>query len=159
MNLKKCYHCEEGNLIKKVEKYKREIGSNRFVTSDLVEYFQCDNTKCNAKIFLGKESNKLDTTSVKNLLLDVLQQKRSLNGDDVHYLRSFFAISARQLSMRLRYEASTVSSWEGKNLELDFSKSVVVALFFAGQLKHKYPECEAELNFDSLLESAFSIAS
>ena len=24
MNLKKCYHCEEGNLIKKVEKSKKE---------------------------------------------------------------------------------------------------------------------------------------
>ena len=159
MQLKKCYSCEKGNLTKKVETYKREIGKNRFVTSDLVEYLQCDNPECNAKIFLGKETTKLDATSVKNLLIDILQHKRTLNGDDVHYLRTFFNLSARQLSLRLRYEASTVSSWEGKNLELDFSKSVVVALFFAGLLKHKHPECSSELNFDSLLDSAFSLAS
>lgn len=158
MKIKKCYHCEQGNLIRKFEKYKREIGENRFVTSDLVEYYQCDNPLCNAKIFLGKESTKLDSTSVKNLLLEILKHKRKLNGDDIHYLRSFFSIPARQISLILGYETSTVSGWEGKNLELDFSKSLIVAIFFATQLKHKYPEYSSELDFDLLLDSAFSMA-
>jgi DNA-binding transcriptional regulator YiaG len=159
MKFKKCFQCEKGNLIKKHEKYRREIGNNRFIISDDVEYFQCDNPNCNAKIFLGNESKKLDATSVKNLLLDVLKNKRTLNGDDVYYLRTFFLISARQLSLCLRYESSTVSNWEGKNMELDFSKSIIVCLFFCTQLKHKYPEFIAELNFDSLIDIAFDMAS
>jgi hypothetical protein len=159
MTLKICPTCEKGALIKKFDKQRREIGHNRFITSDIIEYLQCDNIDCNAKIFFGNAVKKLDASSVKNLLLDVLKHTRGLNGDDVYYLRSFFAISARQLSLRLRYEASTVSGWEAKNLELDFSKSVIVCLYFSAQLKKNYPEFSEELNFDSLLNTAFDIAS
>lgn len=146
-----CPTCEKGELIPCMEPYNVQIGEDRFVASDPVNFLRC--TNCGGEIFIGDENIKTDRSAAKNLLLDVAQKKKVLLGEDIIFLRSVFRIQAKDLSLKLNLDTSTVSKWENRNTELSYPVALTVAIFFISEYINSD---DAKIDLNPLIVKAFS---
>jgi DNA-binding transcriptional regulator YiaG len=90
----------------------------------------------------------------KNLLREVIQQERTLNGRGVVFLRALISMTAKELSLRLRLDATTVSQWEGRNTTLPQPTAFAVAVFILRELAKNKDEFLKEI--EELVMKAFS---
>ncbi len=127
-----CPACNNGVLTPRNEIYNVRIGESRFAKSDPVHFLSCSN--CGEAIFIGNESEKADRSAAKNILKEILLRSRKMTGEDTKFVRSVLKLSARELSLRLELDASTVSQWETRKGELSFPVAFAVAIFFFREL-------------------------
>ncbi len=147
-----CLACETGSLHAKFESYPVRISEHQTIPSDPVRFMKCDN--CGDIIIHGEESKRADFSAGKNLLKAVVRQEESLNGRAVAFLRSLVSISAKELSLRLRLDATTVSQWEGRNTVIQHPTGFAVAVFFLREMAKNKDEFLKEI--EELILNAFS---
>ena len=122
-----CPVCNQGILVVRNEPHRVRVGVEKFVLSDAVHFLEC--SICGERIFLGAESFKADNSAAKNLLREVLTGAQKLTGEDVSFLRAILQLSARELSLRLELDPSTVSQWETRKSTLSYPVAFAVAVF------------------------------
>ena len=127
-----CLACQKGSLSAIYEPYLVRISETQTVISDSVRFMRCD--ICHDVIMHGDEAKSADLSAGKNLLGLVVQQKETLNGQAVVFLRALVSITAKELSLRLRLDATTVSKWEGRNTLPPQPTAFAVAVFFLREM-------------------------
>lgn len=146
-----CPLCQAGHLDPQHKPISVRIGQNRFVLSDEVNFFECDN--CKETIFLGQESKKADISAAKRILNDTILAKWEMNGEDVAFLRAVVGLSAKDLSLSLNLDPSAVSQWEKRNTVLSFPVSLAVSLLFLKMLLPDQADFKNEVA--EILQKAF----
>jgi hypothetical protein len=102
----------------------------------------------------GDEAARADVSGEKNLLREVIQQGRTWNGRGVAFLRALISMTAKELSLRLPLDATTVSQWEGRNTTLPQPTAFAVAIFILRELAKNKDEFLKEI--ENLVMKAFS---
>jgi hypothetical protein len=102
-----CLASENDTLRAVFEPYPVVVAGGITVSSDPVRFMKCDS--CGDVIMHGDETARADVSAGKNLLRDVIQHERTLNGRGVAFLRAMISMTAKELSLRLRLDATTVS--------------------------------------------------
>ena len=146
-----CPICQTGHLQPQNNSVSVRIGENRFVLSDPVHFFECDH--CSETIFLGQESKKADLSAAKRILAETILSNRAMNGEDIIFLRAVVELSAKELSLSLNLDPSTVSQWEKRNTVLSFPVSLAVSVLLLKKLLPNEHEFKNEVG--ELLEKAF----
>ena len=102
----------------------------------------------------GDETKQADLSAGKNLLGQVIKQEQTLNGQAVAFLRALVSVTAKELSLRLRLDATTVSQWEGRNTVLPQPTAFAVSVFFLREMAKDKHEFLKEI--EELILKAFS---
>lgn len=147
-----CLSCSSGALHAVFESYPVRVSASQTVFSDPVRFMKCES--CGDVIMHGDESTRADVSAGKNLLREVIQQERTLNGQTVAFLRALISITAKDLSLRLRLDTTTVSQWEGRNTTLPQPTAFAVSVFFLREMAKSQDEFFKEI--ENLIFKAFS---
>ena len=147
-----CLSCESGTLHAVFEPYPVVVAEGVSVFSDPVRFMKCDS--CSEVIMHGDEAASADVSAGKNLLREVIQQERTLNGRGVAFLRALISMTAKELSLRLRLDATTVSQWEGRNTTLPQPTAFALAVIILRDLAKNKDEFLKEI--EELVMKAFS---
>jgi DNA-binding transcriptional regulator YiaG len=147
-----CLACQMGSLLAVYEPYPVRISELQTVMSDPARFMKCDS--CGDVIMHGDETKRADLSAGKNLLSQVIQQEQTLNGQAVAFLRALVSITAKELSLRLRLDATTVSQWEGRNTTLPQPTAFAVSVFFLREMAKDRHEFLKEI--EELILRAFS---
>ena len=147
-----CLACEKGSMRAVFEPYPVVVAEGVSVLSAPVRFMKCDS--CGDVIMHGDEAARADVSAGKNLLREVVQQQRTLNGRGVAFLRAMISMTAKELSLRLRLDATTVSQWEGRNTTLPQPTAFAVAVFTLRELAKNKDEFLKEI--EELVMKAFS---
>lgn len=102
------------------------LSGDKQIHSDPVSFFRCE---CGEVEFLPKEMVRAEQSAVKNYLFEALKNKEHLRGRYLKDIRSILGLKAKQLSLDLGYQSSTVTQWEARDIEFDKISSEGLALF------------------------------
>ena len=127
-----CLACENRSMRAVFEPYPVVVTESVSVLSDPVRFMKCNS--CGDVIMQGDEVARADVSAGKNLLREVIQQERTLNGRGVAFLRALISMTAKELSLHLGLDATTVSQWEGRNTTLPQPTTFAVAVFILREL-------------------------